>query len=272
MFVQQAIAILDSGVGGLTVAKEVMRQLPREKIIYFGDTARTPYGPRSSDEVRKFTEQIVDFLIQFSPKTIVIACNTATAAALDYISGKVPIPVIGVIHPGARAAISATKTGQVGVIGTVGTIRSGAYTTALQQLSPYVKVVSQACPDLVPLVEQGLFRSEETTAIVERSLAGIRQSDIDCLILGCTHYPFLKDTIQEVIGSSVKLISSANETAREISTILYNQGQLASREESPVHQFFCSGDPEMFKRIAKLWLGEQIRRTPVVWQVSKFDE
>lgn len=272
MFVQQAIAILDSGVGGLTVAKEIMRQLPREKIIYFGDTARTPYGPRSSEEVRRFTEQIVDFLVQFKPKAIVIACNTATAAALDYISEKVPMPVIGVIHPGARAAISATKTGNIGVIGTLGTIGSGAYTSALQQLSPYVHVVSEACPALVPLVEMGQFRSKETTAVVEDSLRGMKSSSIDCLILGCTHYPFLKETIQEVMGEKVKLISSADETAREVSTILYDKGQLASSNESPVHQFFCSGDADMFQKIAKTWLGEQIQRTPVVWQVSRFTE
>lgn len=149
MFVQQAIAILDSGVGGLTVAKEVMRQLPREKIIYFGDTARTPYGPRSSEQVKQFTEQIVDFLIQFDPKVIVIACNTATAAALEYIRGKVNMPVIGVIHPGARAAITATRTGRIGVIGTTGTIGSGAYTSALKQLSPIlmwsVRLVRRWC-------------------------------------------------------------------------------------------------------------------------------
>ncbi len=238
VYVQQAIAILDSGVGGLTVVKEVMRQLPREKIIYFGDTARTPYGPRPSEEVKKFTEQMVDFLIQFDPKVIIIACNTATAAALDYISQKVSIPVIGVIHPGARAAISATATGHVGVIGTVGTIRSGAYTAALKQLSPYVDVVSHACPALVPLVEQGLFRSKTTSQVVEETLRPIQTYPIDCLILGCTHYPFLKETIQEVMGPAVKLISSADETARETSTILYNKGKLEAGDETPVHQLF----------------------------------
>lgn len=271
MFVQQAIAILDSGVGGLTVVKEVMRQLPREKIIYFGDTARTPYGPRLSEEVTKFTEQIVDFLIQFDPKVIIIACNTATAAALDYISEKVSIPVIGVIHPGARAAISATKTGHVGVIGTVGTINSGAYTTALKQLSPFVDVVSQSCPALVPLVEQGEFRSDQTSHVVDESLTQIKRYPIDCLILGCTHYPFLKDTIQEVMGPKVKLISSADETARETSTILYDKGKLARGDETPVHQLFCSGDPQLFQRIATQWLGEQISKTPVVWQVTHLD-
>lgn len=272
MFVQQAIAILDSGVGGLTVVKEVMRQLPREKIIYFGDTARTPYGPRSSDEVRKFTEQIVDYLIKFNPKMIVIACNTATAAALDYISEKVSIPVIGVIHPGARAAITATKTGHVGVIGTVGTIGSGAYTEALKELSPHVTVYSEACPLFVPLVEQGLYRSSETRSVVQESLVSMRSAPIDCLILGCTHYPFLTDTIQTVMGDKVKLISSAEETAREISTILYDKGKLARRDESPVHQFFCSGDVEIFKSIANEWLKDQIIRTPVVWQVSRVDD
>lgn len=268
---QQAIAILDSGVGGLTVVKEVMRQLPREKIIYFGDTARTPYGPRPSAEVRKFTGQIVDFLTQFNPKVIIIACNTATAAALDEISERVDIPVIGVIHPGARAAISATKTGHVGVIGTVGTVGSGAYTSALKQLSPYVDVVSHACPHLVPLVEQGEFRSQHTTAVVEESLQGMKQHPIDCLILGCTHYPFLTETIQEVMGPRVKLISSADETARETSTILYDKGKLATSGELPVHQFFCSGDPQLFQSIAKQWLGDHLRKTPVVWQVTHLD-
>lgn len=266
---QQAIAILDSGVGGLTVAKEVMRQLPREKIIYFGDTARAPYGPRTPEEVRVFTEQIVDYLIQYDPKMVVIACNTATAAALDYISSKVSVPVIGVIHPGARAAISATKSGHVGVIGTVGTISSGAYTAALKQLSPYVEVRSQACHQLVQLVEHGLYRSSQSLKVVEESLNGIKDSPIDCLILGCTHYPFLMEPIQQVMGPGVKLISSADETAREVSTILYDKEQLASNDESPVHQFFCTGDPIMFQRIATEWLGDHITRTPVVWQITK---
>ncbi|MFM9277886.1 glutamate racemase [Paenibacillus jiagnxiensis] len=268
---QQAIAILDSGVGGLTVVKEVMRQLPREKIIYFGDTARAPYGPRPADEVLKFTGQIVDFLIQFDPKVIVIACNTATAAALDEISSRVSVPVIGVIHPGARAAISATNTGRVGVIGTVGTIRSGAYTTALKQLSPYIEIVSLACPSLVPIVERGEFRSENVSLIVQESLSPMKNYDIDCLILGCTHYPFLRETIQEVMGPHVKLISSADETARETSTILYNKGKLASGDTSPIHQFYCSGDPLLFRSIARQWLGEQIRNIPVLWQVTRLE-
>lgn len=270
MFVQQAIAILDSGVGGLTVVKEVMRQLPREKIIYFGDTARTPYGPRSPEEVLLFTQQIVDYLIQFQPKMIVIACNTATAVALEQIRSNVNIPVVGVIHPGARAAIKATDTGFVGVIGTEGTIRSGAYVQALREISPLIEVVSEACPEFVPLVEKGMFDDPITWKTVRESLHNLRSKPIDCLILGCTHYPFLMEPISEVMGPQVKLISSADETAREISAILYQYGQLARANEVPVHQFFCSGEPQIFQKIARQWLGEHIQLTPVVWQVPHF--
>jgi glutamate racemase len=267
--VQQAIAILDSGVGGLTVVKEVMRQLPQEKIIYFGDTARTPYGPRSTDEVRLFTKQIVDYLIQFQPKLIVIACNTATAAALDYIRAEVNIPVVGVIHPGARAAIKTTRIGMVGVIGTEGTIRSQAYVKALKQLSPHIQVLQLECPSFVPLVEKGLFDTEEIKQEVIVSLEPLRKENIDCLILGCTHYPFLRKTISEVMGTKVSLISSADETAREISTVLYHHGQLAEADAIPIHQFFCSGDSRIFQQIAQNWLGEQIKVSPVVWQVTR---
>ncbi|WP_028610283.1 glutamate racemase [Paenibacillus harenae] len=263
---QQPIAILDSGVGGLTVAKEVMRQLPREKMIYFGDTARTPYGPRSPDEVVKFTREIVDYLIQFRPKMIVIACNTATAAALDDIRSRVSVPVVGVINPGARAAIGCTVTGCVGVIGTEGTIKSGAYEQALRELSPYVQVVSEACPKFVPLVEKGNFHSKETYRTVLESIGHLRQFPMDTLILGCTHYPFLTESISEVMGECVNLISSADETAREISTILQDKRKLAQGARLPVHQFFCSGNSAMFKTIAKQWLGEQIVLSPIVWQ------
>ncbi|WP_373458106.1 glutamate racemase [Paenibacillus harenae] len=264
---QQPIAILDSGVGGLTVAKEVMRQLPREKIVYFGDTARTPYGPRSSEEIIQFTREIVDYLIQFSPKMIVIACNTATAAALGVIRSRVAVPVVGVINPGARAAIGRSTTGCIGVIGTEGTIKSRAYDSALRELSPHVEVISETCPLFVPLVEKGNFRSPETYEAVRKSIGHLRKHPIDCLILGCTHYPFLTDTIAEVMGQNVALINSADETAREVSVILQNKRSLTRRDEIPVHQFFCSGDPILFKSIAQQWLGEQIELTPVIWQV-----
>jgi glutamate racemase len=268
--VQQAIAILDSGVGGLTVVKEVMRQLPHEKIIYFGDTARAPYGPRNPEEVKMFTTQIVDYLIHFNPKMIVIACNTATAVALEHIRKRVSIPVIGVIMPGARAAIKTTRSGKVGVIGTEGTIRSMAYDKALQMISSQLEIQSLACPDLVPLVEQGVFAGEQARSTVERSLTSLMDSPIDCLILGCTHYPFLIDVISDVMGPDVALISSAEETAREISTVLYHNNLLASTNSEPIHHFFCSGEQAIFKQITESWLQDQIYGKPVVWQVPSF--
>ncbi|KQX47099.1 MULTISPECIES: glutamate racemase [unclassified Paenibacillus] len=264
---QQAIAVLDSGVGGLTVVKELMRQLPQEKVIYFGDTARSPYGPRSAGEVRIFTRQIVEYLIQFNPKMIVIACNTATAVAIEDIREQVSIPVIGVILPGARAAIKNTRSGIIGVIGTDGTIRSKAYEHALRLISPNIQVYSEACPLLAPFVEKGLFGADGANAIVEQSLRQLIGKPIDCLILGCTHYPFLVESISRVMGPEVTLISSADETAREISTILYHRDILASSGQLPIHQFFCSGESELFKKIAQNWLKEQISITPVVWQV-----
>ncbi len=267
VFVQQPIAILDSGVGGLTVAKEVMRQLPLEKIIYFGDTGRTPYGPRSSEEVVRFTREIVDYLIQFNPKMIVIACNTATAAGLEDIRSRVEIPVVGVINPGARAAIGLTATGCVGVIGTEGTIKSGAYEHALRKIAPQIQVISEACPRFVPLVEKGNFRSLETYETVRSSIGHLRHFPIDTLILGCTHYPFLTETISEVMGQNVTLISSADETAREIRMILEGKNNLASGQHLPLHQFYCSGDQQLFRSITRQWLGQQIELSPVLWQI-----
>ena len=254
--VQQAIAILDSGVGGLTVVKEVMRQLPREKILFFGDSGRAPYGPRPAEEVRAFAKQIVNFLMRFNPKMIVIACNTAAAVALHDIQEMVDIPVIGVIHPGARAVIKATKTGVIGVIGTVGTINSGAYERALSIISPHLKVYSLACPKFVPLVEKGLYKDESAIETVRESLEPIAQADprMDSLILGCTHYPFLAPLISRVMGPGVTLINSAEETAREVSALLYHKGLLEKESTRPEHEFMCSGDPELFRKIAREWL------------------
>ncbi len=199
---------------------------------------------------------------------VVIACNTATAIALDEIRSSLNIPVLGVIHPGARAAIKHTRSGQVGVIGTEGTIKSGAYELALRQISPQIEVVSQACPLLVPLVEQGKFDVEQSLETVHLSLDPILSKPMDTLILGCTHYPFLARAISRVMGPRVSIISSADETAREVSTILHHKGQLNTSGLMPVHQFFfCSGNPRVFRSIAETWLGEQVRVRPVVWQI-----
>jgi glutamate racemase len=258
-----AIAILDSGAGGLTVAREVMRQLPRETVIYVGDTARCPYGPRPESEVRRFTLEIVQFLSQFRLKALVIACNTATAAALETVRSRLSIPVLGVIEPGARAAIKVTKRNRVGVIGTQGTIRSGAYEKALRRLHPGITVFSLACPAFVPLVESGKRGSEEAGRIVAETLEPLKETGIDSLILGCTHYPLLADPISCAMGESVAIISSAEETATELSTILQHQN-LLSDTEAPRHRFFTTGSPETFARIAEDWFGHPIRVEQVV--------
>jgi len=217
----QPIGILDSGVGGLTVVKEIFRQLPHEEVIYFGDSARLPYGPRPAEEVVQFTMEIVDFLINFHVKMIVIACNTATALALEKVKKEIDIPVVGVIRPGSVAAIKNTKTGKIGIIGTDGTIKSGAYEKCLSKINPKLVIKSQACPALVPLVENGNYSDKEIRNIVSNALTPIKGYDIDALILGCTHYPLISSYIQEVVGEQVKLLSSAEETAREVSTILH---------------------------------------------------
>ncbi|WP_054948938.1 glutamate racemase [Numidum massiliense] len=257
---KETIGILDSGVGGLTVAREVMRQLPRERIVYFGDTVNCPYGPRSADEVRQFTFDIVRFLQTFSLKALVIACNTATAVALEEAKRWLTVPVFGVIHPGARAAIKATNSGRIGVIGTEGTIKSGAYARALTQINADLHVVSHACPTLVPLVESGQAEAPETLPYVEAALKPLKGIALDTLILGCTHYPLLHKHISHVMGNGVQLISSAEEVARELSAVLHHQELLAPplSAHNGEHQFFTSGAPQLFRKIAKKALGLDI--------------
>lgn len=252
---QQAIAIIDSGVGGLTVAKEVIRQLPEERILYFGDNARCPYGSRTPDEIRAYSYQMIEFVLHYPLKALVIACNTATAVVLEEVRQQLSLPVIGVIEPGARAAMLASKTGRIGVIGTEATIRSRAYEHALFRLHPELYVVGLACPAFVPLVERRLQHTNEAREVVEKSLGLLRHEELDTLILGCTHYPLLAPVIQEVLGNDIRLISSAEETARELS-IRLEHGQ-KQNAEAPVsdHLFFTSGDPVHFRQIAEEWLG-----------------
>ncbi|WP_087971834.1 glutamate racemase [Oceanobacillus rekensis] len=248
----RAIGVIDSGVGGLTVVHELMRQLPKEQLIYLGDTARCPYGPRTEEEVKKYTWEMVEFLLTKDIKMLVIACNTATAFTLQDLKERLAIPVIGVIQPGARAAIKFTMNNQVGIIGTEGTIRSSAYTHALKKIKPDIHVTALACPLFVPMVEKGVLSGIQAKAVVNESLQPLkRDREMDTLILGCTHYPLLKETIQEVIGRHVTVISSSEETARETSTIL-EVHQLMNKEElTPVHQFYATGDLEIFIEISK---------------------
>ncbi|MEN2765698.1 glutamate racemase [Ornithinibacillus xuwenensis] len=241
------IGVIDSGVGGLTVVHELMRQLPKERLVYLGDTLRCPYGPRTAEEVRRFTWEMVDFLLTKNIKLLVVACNTATAYTLAELQEKLSIPVIGVIQPGARAAIKFTTNNHVGIIGTEGTIRSNAYLDALHTIKSDIDVYALACPAFVPMVEKGILSGDYALDIIAQTLLPLKQfSNMDTLILGCTHYPLLKDVIQEVVGSQVTLISSSEETARETSTILELQQMLNEENEQCNHQFYTTGDVEIF--------------------------
>jgi glutamate racemase len=252
---EQPIGIIDSGVGGLTVVKEVMRQLPRETIYYVGDTARCPYGPRPVHEVKKYTWQMTRFLLKKNIKMLVIACNTATAVVLDEIREHVKIPVFGVIYPGARAALKNTRNYKIGVLGTIGTIKSQAYVTALKSINKDVEVISLACPKFVPLVESGEYDSTIAKRVVAETLTEMKQTSIDTLILGCTHYPLLQESIKNVMGSHIRIISSGEETAREISTLLYFHDRFNMNETViPKHRFFTTGSKKIFSKIACDWL------------------
>ncbi|MCG3086040.1 glutamate racemase [Anoxybacillus sp. LAT_35] len=261
---ERPIGVIDSGVGGLTVAKEIMRQLPKEQIVYLGDTARCPYGPRSREEIRQFTWEMTNYLLGYDIKMLVIACNTATAVALEEIRDTLNIPVIGVVHPGARTALKITKNYHIGVIGTVGTVKSGAYEQALKSINSDVKVESLACPKFVPLVESGQFEGEEAKQIVAESLEPLKDRPIDTLILGCTHYPLLSPLIQQYMGEHVKLICSGDETAREVSTILHHSGLLYTGNKRREHIFFTTGPKETFQQIASKWFGHPIAHVETI--------
>ncbi len=261
---EKPIGVIDSGVGGLTVAREIMRQLPKEEILYLGDTKRCPYGPRPKEEVLKYTWQMIDHLLQFDIKMLVIACNTATAVALEEVKEKLPIPVVGVVYPGARAALKLTKNKKVGVIGTEGTISSGAYVSALKSIDEEVEVDSLACPRFVPLVENGEYESEKAVKVVSESLQPFKTHDIDTLILGCTHYPLLHQVIADYLGKGITLIGSGDETAREVSAILEYSDLLRAGPEHPNHHFFTTGSREMFEKIATQWFEQKIDNISVI--------
>ncbi|WP_318508131.1 glutamate racemase [Bacillus sp. T3] len=265
------IGIIDSGVGGLTVAKEVMRQLPNENIVYLGDTARCPYGPRPSEEVRLFTWQMTHFLLRKDIKMLVIACNTATAVVLEEISNKLPIPVIGVIYPGSRAALKHTHNHKIGIIGTEGTVKSKAYDKALKSLNKQIQVKSLACPKFVPLVESGEYSGSVAKKMVAETLQPLRKSEIDTLILGCTHYPLLDPVIKNVMGKGVSVISSGEETAREVSTILSYKGILNESEVEPKHEFYTTGSSTIFAKIASEWLERPIEVVETIKLGKRFE-
>jgi len=251
------IGIFDSGIGGLTVAKEIMRQLPYEDIVYFGDTARLPYGTKSNETVVRFSIENILFLFKKEAKLICVACNTASSIALSELKKYFKLPIIGVINPGAKEALRVSKNKRIGVIGTIATIRSRAYEKEIKRLSPSAKIISIACPLFVPLVEEGWLEGKIVLEVAKKYLAPLKNKGIDTLILGCTHYPLLKPLIQEVLGPEVKLIDSSTQIAKEVKDIL-KQEKLLNKKRIARRNFYVSDDPEGFRNLAKRFLGYRL--------------
>lgn len=249
------IGLFDSGVGGLTVVHEVMKVLPDEQIIYFGDTARVPYGTKSARVVQGFALQDARFLLQFDVKLIVVACHTASSVALELLQQTFSLPILGVIEPGVHAALAATRNGKIGVIGTRGTISSGTYQRLFAEANPKIQIHGQVCPLFVPLAEEGWLDAPVTHEIARIYLAPLIDQKIDTLILGCTHYPLLKSVIQTVTGPDVRLIDSAEETARAIVHKLRDEGLQNLSKIKPAHRFMVSDIPHQFREVGERFLG-----------------
>lgn len=249
-----AIGVFDSGVGGLTVAGAITRALPNERLAYLGDTARLPYGTKSPDVVKRYAERCAEFLLTQDIKLLVIACNTATAHALTHLQQTLTIPVLGVIAPGARRALSVSKSKRIGVIGTAGAIASGAYRREIAALDPDAKVFDKACPLFVPLAEEGLVEHEATRLIARDYLQGLKDENIDALVLGCTHYPLLRKVIQQVVGDSVTLCDSAEACTSDVIGILRERGELATQKRGP-HRFYLTDVQASFRSLGVRFFG-----------------
>jgi glutamate racemase len=254
------IGIFDSGVGGLTVARAIIDQLPNESTIYIGDTARGPYGPRKIAEVREFSLEIIEFLVKRGCKAVVIACNTASSAMLRDARERFQIPIIEVIQPAARRAVAATRSGKVGVIGTNATIDSGSYLDAFAA-APQLQITSKACPRFVEYVERGETSGVEITAVAREYLKPMIDADVDTLVLGCTHYPLLTGVISYVMGEGVTLVSSAEETAKDLYRVLVEKSLLReSSNTPPTHEFLATGDSNQFEILARRFLGPEVSK------------
>ena len=254
----KSIGVFDSGVGGLTVVKELIRQLPSENIIYFGDTARVPYGIKSKETVIRFSIENILFLLKHDVKLICVACNTVSSFALPVIKNHFRVPIVGVISPGVREAVYATKNKRIGVIGTKGTIKSRSYELEVKQLAPGIKVTAVACPLFVPFVEEGWLREDVVINVAKTYLKPLKDAGVDTLILGCTHYPLLKPVIQKVMGDGVVLIDSAKQVAVEVKNILSKE-DLLNKNGKGKHEFFVSDNPEWFSGLAQRFLGQPVR-------------
>ncbi len=260
------IGVFDSGAGGLTVAREIMRQLPQERIIYFGDTARVPYGSKSRETIVRYSRQIIHFLESKGVKAIVVACNTASAFALEALRPEMKMPIIGVVKPGAKVAAEITNNGRIGVIGTEGTVGSHIYTEMIHRHNPRASVLGKACPLFVPLVEEGWLKDPVTIEVAKRYLAYFRESDIDTLILGCTHYPLLRSMIGEIMGDKVSLVNPAYETAQWLKRLLAQHGisNDGKEEKEPMYQFYVSDAAEKFKNFANSILPCEIEEAQLI--------
>lgn len=252
-----AIGVFDSGIGGLTVLHSIIEALPKENTVYLGDTARSPYGTKSVDTVMRYSFENSKFLVEKGVKIVVVACNTSTAIALEQLQAELNLPVIGVIGPGVRSAIATSKSKKIGVIGTEATIQSGAYTRALKAADPAVEVYSRVCPLFVPLVEEGWIDNQVVDMTVKAYLESLKQSGIDTLILGCTHYPLLKKSIRRFLGKGVRLVDSAEETAKEVAAVL-KKSALAKKSGEGVHSFFVTDAPDRFIKVGRRFLGEKV--------------
>ena len=258
------IGIFDSGIGGLTVARAVFEHLPRESTVYFGDTARVPYGPKSPETVRRYSLEILRWLLEQEVKAVVIACNTSTAHALETLQAESPVPVIGVIEPGAAAAAAQADGRPIGVIGTAGTIASNAYAKAIRRLRAEARVEQKACPLFVPLVEEGWFDHPAADLVAREYLAPLSASGVGSLVLGCTHYPLLRPLLQRVIGPEVRLIDSGEETARVVATLLRERNLEAPEGAAADHRFVVSDDEARFRQVGVRFIGERLGRAEVV--------
>ncbi len=257
------IGVFDSGVGGLTVVREIIRQLPSENVVYFGDTARVPYGSKSQNTIIGYTRQIIHFLKTKNVKAIVIACNTASAYALDAVAKEVDVPIIGVVRPGAYVAAHTTVNGKIGVLGTEGTINSGIYTQVLHEHNPEIDVVGKACPLFCPLVEEGLLEDPVTDEIASRYLRTMKDAGIDTLILGCTHYPLIRSTLRRLMGEGVNLVNPAYETAISLRSLLQEKGIYRDSGE-PEYHFYVSDGAEKFSSFANSILPVELVETRLV--------
>lgn len=270
----QPIGFLDSGVGGLTVVKEVLKRLPNEQIFYIGDSARNPYGPRPMEEVRKFTHQLANFLVDQNIKLLVVACNTATVAALNSLKKELPIPVIGVIASGTHAAVLETSNDEIGVIGTVGTIESKEYEKQILKKKEHAKVTSVATQEFVAIVEKNQFESNYAKRVVKEELEPFISTNIDTLVLGCTHYPLLQPIIQDYFGTEVSLIDPGVETAKVVEKYLSEENWLNESTDNPIeHLFFTTGPALRFEEIARKWLEDEdfkVKNVPIE-ELEKYD-